>query len=133
MGNLDFLSDPATLNQAHVVNNPCFVVVLPFFLSDFFFSACLAVTANTIRDLCAPCKQRLCEFCASRPTARSLRRRRIDFYSKACNDSDDGTLFRASLHRRSRDACRRSRLKCKNVTNGADYREDSAISRKNTI
>lgn len=57
VGNLDFLSGPATLNQAHVVNNPCFVVVLRFFLSDFFFSACLAVTANTIRDLCAPCKQ----------------------------------------------------------------------------
>lgn len=40
VGNLDFLSDPATLNQARVVNNPRFVVVLPFFfVSDFFFFA----------------------------------------------------------------------------------------------
>lgn len=38
VGNLDFLSDPATLNQAHVVNNPCFVVALRCFfcLISFF-------------------------------------------------------------------------------------------------
>lgn len=136
VGNLDFLSDPATLNQARVVNNPCFVVVprLFFFfgLISFFsrvFGRDCKHDWRPLRSLQTPT---LCgaSFCASRPTARGLRRRRIDFYSKACNDFDAGTLFRGSLQCRSRDTRQRSRPKCKNVTNGADH---SAVSPKNTI
>lgn len=58
-------------------------------------------------------------FCASRPTAHSLRCHSIDFYSQARNDFDAGTLFRVCLHYRSREAFGRSRLTCKNATNGA--------------
>lgn len=86
----------------------------------FFSSQRLAVTANTIRDLCVLCKHRR-EFCAPWPTARGLQRRGIDFCRKGRNDFDNGTLFRVCLHSRSHETCRRARPKCKGVTHGDIY------------
>lgn len=96
-------------------------------LSDFFFPVCLAVTANTIRELLRSLQT--ATLCArsfvhhGRPPAAFRATVLISTVRPVM-------IFRLSLHYRSHDTCRCSRLKCKNVTNGANYWEESVLFSK---
>lgn len=114
--NSDFLCNLLTLN--HTFKHAC---ILCCCWTCFFgvFPACLAVTANTIRDLCVLCKQRLC-------AASVVHHGRLPAaFSAALSISTVRPVMilttarvRVCLHSRSHETWSRSSLKCKIIQCG---------------